>query len=326
VSITQAKVAIITVTFNSSAFIEDYIQSITPFITNNQHHLIIIDNASIDNTCQLIRQYATDKQLSNNIQLITLEDNIGFGKGCNKGAEFAKTIDATHLWFLNPDTKVFEDSGSQLLSLLEKNESIDFAGSLLVNKDMEPRSGAFRFPTLMNVFLSTMKLGVLDKIFKKHTTAAPIQSTPYQTDWLTGASFMVRSPCYYSLKGFDPYYFLYFEEVDLFYRANKKGFSVWACPDSKVFHISGASTGINTQKKERKRLPAYWFESRRFFYLNNDGAAYFTAVDSILVISHMVWSLRATIQGKDDDTPPYFIRDILRYGLLRKIFHTDKHS
>ena len=110
-----------------------------------------------------------------------------------------------------------------------------------------------------------MRLGILDALFKNHVTAIPIQKQPYTADWLTGASFMVKNECFEALKGFDPHYFLYFEEVDLFYRAKQAGFSVWACPNSQVFHISGASTGINTQHSTPKRQPNYWFESRKYF-------------------------------------------------------------
>lgn len=319
-SITQAQVAIITVTFNSSEFIEDYLASIIPFISNTQHKLIIIDNASTDNTPEIISRYCESQQANDNIHMRVLKKNIGFGKGCNAGTDVAKNYKPTHLWFLNPDTRVFNNSGQELLSLITKNNDVDFAGSVLVNDKMVPRAGAFRFPSLMNVLLSTMKLGVLDKLFHRYTTAIPINSNPYKADWLTGASFMVKTECIDHLQGFDPYYFLYFEEVDLFYRAKEAGFSVWACPNSQVFHISGASTGINNHQKAIKRQPGYWFESRRHFYISNYGHAYFAAVDLTFILCHLVWKLRSFIQKKEDQTPPHFIKDMLAHGYPRLLF------
>jgi len=248
VSISQAKVTIITVTYNSADFIEEYLASVAPFLTNTGHNLVIVDNASTDDTCSKVLEYAESNQLSSNIHLDASKENLGFGKGCNQAVEIAKESQPTHLWFLNPDTRVFIDSGKELLSLLELND-VDFAGSILVDENMNPRPGAFRFPGIVSTFLSTMSIGVLDKIFHKHTKTPPLQDTPYQADWLTGASFMTRLDCFDTLKGFDPFYFLYFEEVDLFYRAKKSGLSVWACPKSKVFHLSGASTGINNHKE-----------------------------------------------------------------------------
>lgn len=319
-SITHPQVAIITVTFNSSDFIQDYLEALTPLLSNSYYKLIIVDNASVDNTCELIKQHIDKHHLKSTIDLIALNDNIGFGNGCNKGAEQAKAYKPSHLWFLNPDTKVFENTGETLLNHFTENPSADFVGSTLVNKDNIPRPGAFRFPSLVNVILAEIKLGILDKLFHKHTTAAPIATQAYEADWLTGASFMVKADCFYQLKGFDPFYFLYFEEVDLFYRAKQAGFSVWASPDSRVFHISGASTGINNHKKAIQRRPAYWYESRRYYYMSNFGAVYFTLLDSLQISCHLIWRLRAWIQKKEDDTPPYFIRDILRHSYPASLF------
>ena len=315
-SITQPTVAIITVTYNCSDFILPYLESVMPFLEDTLHRLFIVDNASSDNTVELIQAFKT-KFDSEQIHLEPSRENLGFGKGCNKGAEMAQAYQPSHLWFLNPDTRISQDSGLSLLNFFANNTKIDFAGSILTNEHKETRPGAFRFPTLMNVFLSTMKLGVLDKLFSRYTTAAPIEKQAYQADWLTGASFMVKNSRFNALEGFDPFYFLYFEEVDLFYRAKKKGYSVWACPDSQVFHISGASTGINNKKTQLKRRPGYWFESRRYFYLNNFGKAYFAAVDMVFLISHGFWWLRAKLQGKPLDTPEHFVKDIIEHSLLK---------
>lgn len=327
-SITQAHVAIITVTYNCSDFVEDYLTAITPFLQQSSHQLILVDNDSSDNTCEIIRRFIDEHSLTNNITLIASDDNLGFGKGCNLGATTAQPLNPTHLWFLNPDTRVFEDSGAQLLSLFKHNSQVDFAGSVLVNEHMESRAGAFRFPSLTNVCLSSLKLGILDKLLPKFTTAAPIEKTPYTADWLTGASFMVKAKCFYALDGFDPFYFLYFEEVDLFYRAKQKDFSVWACPDSKVFHMSGASTGINQQNNnpqiQHKRQPSYWFESRRHYYTSNYGKLYFAAVDATFIICHLLWKLRSKLQNKADDTPAFFVRDILSHGYPKQWFTRKK--
>lgn len=333
-SITQARVAIITVTFNSDTFIDNFLQAILPFISDSHHELILVDNASTDNTTEHVQQYINQHKLHENTHLIKLPKNIGFGRGCNAGIARALEIEATHMWFLNPDTEVLNNSAQELLTLFETDSSVDFAGSVLINEDKQPRAGAFRFPSALNVCLSSLKLGILDKAFKNHTTAIPIEKQAYQADWLTGASFMARSACIKRLDGFDPAFFLYFEEVDLFYRAKQKGLSVWCCPNSKVFHISGASTGINNQKKTvdksaiTKRQPSYWFDSRRHFYISNYGKAYFTLVDLCQICCTCFWKIRAALQNKKDDTPSHFISDIAHhsypYRLWKNMFSTNK--
>ena len=313
------KVAIITVTYNASDFIDQYLESVAEFLTGSHHHLFLVDNQSSDNTIEIATTFANAQELNEQIHIIPAGDNLGFGKGCNLGAEHAKAVEPTHLWFLNPDTKIFTDTASTLLNLFHEDPSVDFVGSTLVDKHSTPRAGAFRFPTAMNVFLSTTCLGILDKLFKRHTTAIPLSQQPVTADWLTGASFMVKHHCFESLKGFDPFYFLYFEEVDLFFRAREVGYKVMTCPDSKVFHISGASTGINNKQTVAKRKPSYWFESRRYFYIKNYGKAYFLLVDTLFFIGFASWKLRALIQKKDKPIPQYLVRDTFKHSVLGKL-------
>ncbi len=325
-SITQPCVAIITVTYNSHDFINDYLTAITPFIRNSPHRLFIIDNASTDDTCSLIQQHCQLQQLSDHVQMIKLPQNLGFGQGCNAGIEAAKSFSPSHFWLLNPDTRVFNDSGNALLTCMQQHPNIDFSGSVLVNSENIPRAGAFRFPRIPNVILSALKIGIVDRLFSQHTTAISIKNKPYPADWLTGASFMVKAECLYQLKGFDPAYFLYFEEVDLFYRAQQANFSVWACPDSRVFHISGASTGVSNNKKTNQRLPTYWFESRRYYYSKNHGRLYSALTDIALITCTTLWNIRAIIQNKEERSPPHFIRSIIKHSVLTDIFNSKRNK
>jgi GT2 family glycosyltransferase len=232
--------------------------------------------------------------------------------------EIAQSHKTEFLWFLNPDTQINQDSGAHLLSLLEQNPHIDFAGSILSDEKDKLRAGAFRFPSIANIFVSTMRLKLLDNLFPQFTTAAPIETKPYPVDWLTGASFMTSTKHFEKLNGFDPTYFLYFEEVDLFYRAKKMGLSAWCCPQSHVFHISGASTGVSN-KTQNKRKPYYWFESRQYFYLSNYGRIYSTLTDLCLLIGVSCWKLRAKLQGKTDDTPDHLVKDILKHSYIASL-------
>ena len=60
--------------------------------------------------------------------------------------------------------------------------------------------------------------------------------------------------------------FFYFEETDFSYRAKQNGFATWYVPESRVMHIAGQSTKVTERNTKPKRLPAYWFESRRRFF------------------------------------------------------------
>lgn len=91
-----------------------------------------------------------------------------------------------------------------------------------------------------------------------------------QVDWVTGASVLLRTEALRDAGMFDTGFFLYYEEVELMHRFSKFGWKTYHCPDSRVVHIAGASTGVVDGKADRGRAPPpYLFRSRhRYFALS----------------------------------------------------------
>jgi hypothetical protein len=65
-----------------------------------------------------------------------------------------------------------------------------------------------------------------------------------------------------------------------------------------------------------RRLPKYWFESRRRYFVLNHGRFYAALTDLVVLAAYGVWRVRRLLQRKPDVDPPYFARDLLRYGAL----------
>lgn len=80
---------------------------------------------------------------------------------------------------------------------------------------------------------------------------------------------------------FDEGFFLYYEEVDFCRRAAAAGWQCWLVADARVVHFEGASTGITLA---RRRTPAYWFASRRRFFLKSYGVAGLLAADVLRLV------------------------------------------
>lgn len=314
----NASVAIITVTYKAAPFILDYLKSVAQLLKRDaSYHLFLVDNASPDDTCARAQAFVDEELLSDRITVLPQEGNLGFGRGCNAGAAAAAEKDAHFLWFLNPDTTIEPDSGDVLRRALAAEETIQFAGSTLKNERGVKRSGAFRFPRATTTFLSNARIGVLDKTLSQHTSTHPLPSEPVQVDWLSGASFMVKRSAFEALKGFDPHYFLYFEEVDLFYRAKQAGFQSWSYPESVIYHISGASTGINKKNTtEIKPRPSYWFESRSYFYQKNFGPLYAFWVDVSFTAGQILFRFKNLVTRRRSHEPPGLLRGIFRHNVV----------
>ncbi len=85
-------------------------------------------------------------------------------------------------------------------------------------------------------------------------------------------------------------------------------------------HLEGAASGIGGKRRKQKRRPAYWFESRRHFFLKHHGKAGAFAADMAWMAGYSLWSLRRIIQGKENLDPPCLFRDFFRHSTLRRGF------
>src|SRR5262249_13311810 len=86
-------------------------------------------------------------------------------------------------------------------------------------------------------------------------------------------------------------------------------------PESKIIHYGGATTGV-TDRQRKARLPDYWFQARRRYFLKNHGAWYTMLVDSAFILGFAAWRLRRRIQRKPDTDPPQMLIDSIRHSVF----------
>jgi GT2 family glycosyltransferase len=139
---------------------------------------------------------------------------------------------------------------------------------------------------------------------------------PEKVDWVSGASFIVRREVFEWVGLMDERYFLYFEEVDFCFAAQRAGWECWYIPGSRVMHIAGAATGVTVRTDKPRRVPAYWFESRRRFYTKNYGTVHAAAADLAYIVGHATWRVRRRLQNKPDTDPESFLQDFVKHSSL----------
>ena len=311
-------VAIVTVTYNAEHFIDDFAKAVQAlFNYDPRFKLVIVDNDSKDKTVPWLEAFFSSEIQEGRVIVEAVGVNRGFGAGCNIGVRLAG--DAELLWFLNPDTQIEISTALELIKCFDNDESLSSVGSLLKNQVGEVTPGSFRFPELATVFLSCIHLGLLDRLFSSKTLIYDDNHHMKPVDWLTGASFMIKKQHFDSVDGFDETFFLYFEEIDLFYRLQQKGYKSTGCNNSVVYHISGASTGINKQLQSGllPRRPKYWFESRRHFYMKNYGRLYFLIIDMVYIVGSVLGRLKAFILNRKITRSRYLLRDILQHSAIK---------
>lgn len=277
--------------------------------------VLVVDNASRDGSVERIAEAIAARGWGRWVSLLPLADNGGFARGNNRGVvHICKGPQPPdYLWLLNPDTVVRKGAIKALAAFLDAHPGVGIVGSRLEDLGGTPQVSAFRDHSPVSEFLSGMRLGVLDALLASWKVApAPGASTPRKSDWVSGASMMVRRALFDQLGLLDERYFMYFEEVDFCIRARKAGWECWHVPASRVVHFEGAASGIAVAGERAARRPRYWFESRRRFFMKNYGRLTLLLADFLWVLGYGSWRIRRLVQGKPDLDPPHLLNDFFR--------------
>jgi N-acetylglucosaminyl-diphospho-decaprenol L-rhamnosyltransferase len=276
---------------------------------------VVIDNASGD--LPLISQAAEDNNWTSWVTLITAPKNGGFAYGNNLGIQHAYlTANPDYVYLLNPDAQVRPGAIGTLVSFLEKHRDVGIAGSSFEDLDGSDWPIAFRFPGLLSELDDGLAFGPASRILRPWAVAQRMRNTPQPVDWICGASMLIRAKVFTAIGGMDENYFLYFEETDFCFRARRAGFATWYVPDSRVMHIRGQSTAVTDLTKGPRRMPGYWWESRRRYYAVTCGIGHAIAIDLVTALARSLGLLKRVLAGRGHTAVPYFVRDLARYTVL----------
>jgi GT2 family glycosyltransferase len=280
--------------------------------------VVVTDNKSGDGSVEQIGTAIETEGWSEWASLMPLERNGGFAYGNNAAIRPAlqSTNPPPYVLLLNPDTIVRPGALKALVDFMNEHPDVGIAGSRLEDPDGTPQRSAFRFHTVLSELDFGLRLGVVSKLLSKWVVAPPVSDQTHQTDWVAGASMIIRREVFEAAGLMDEEYFMYYEEMDFCLQASKAGWSCWYVPQSRVVHLVGQSSGVTDTKRPPKRLPQYLFDSRRRYFIKNYGWLYAALADHAWASSFVLWRLRRVIQRKPDNDPPKFFGDFLRNSVL----------
>jgi len=310
-------IVVVIVTYKSAKFTIDGLRSVEQERSTSGMHVraIVVDNDSGDLAAIARAVYLNN--WSTWVTLVAAPRNGGFAYGNNLGIERAYSIAVpAYIFLLNPDAQVRPNAIVTLVRFLETHTEVGIAGSSFENLDGSDWPIAFRFPTLLSELIEGLELGVVTRILRGWVVAQIMPRTAQRVDWICGASMMIRSAVLATIGGLDENYFLYFEETDFCHRAQQAGFSTWYVPESRVMHIAGQSTKMTERTANPKRLPNYWFESRRRYFAVAFGMGCAIAIDLVALVAHSVGIAKRLALQRQRPAIPYFLRDLLRHSVL----------
>ncbi|WP_303317346.1 glycosyltransferase family 2 protein [Flavivirga abyssicola] len=222
------KLSVVILNYNVRYFLELCLKSVQTATTGIDAEIIVVDNNSEDESCQMVKELFPD------INLIENKTNFGFSKGNNIGVSQAK---GEYICILNPDTVVAEDTFLKLLKFSEEQEKVGIVGCKLINGVglFLPESKR-NIPYVKAAFKKIF--GNPEDYYANHLQENEVGGV----DVLVGAFMLLKRDVYNIVGGFDEDYFMYGEDIDLSYRVYKAGYNNYYYGKSSVIHFKGEST------------------------------------------------------------------------------------
>jgi GT2 family glycosyltransferase len=285
--------------------------------------VVVCDNDSQDGSTERISQAIEREGWSRWARIVPLPRNGGFAFGTNAAIEplLRSPQPPDYFVLLNPDTRIRSGAIQALLAFADQHPDVGIVGSRLEDPDGMAQRSAFRFHTILSELTNQLHLGLLVRLLARWVQLPPVSEQPLRADWVAGASMLVRRQVFDAVGLLDEGYFLYFEEVDFCLRAARAGWSCWYAPQSRVIHLVGRSTGVtNSRTTTRDRLPQYWLDSRRRYFLKNHGPLYTTVLDCVCFIAYLIWQVRRRIQGTPETPPVAYFEDYVRNSVFVRGF------
>jgi GT2 family glycosyltransferase len=319
-------VLIVIVNFRSAGLAIDCLRSLEPEVAAMPGaHAVVVENGSGDDSADRLAAAIAENGWGSWAELAIAPRNGGFAAGNNVAIApaLASPSPPDLVWLLNPDTVVRPGALGALVEFLEGRPDVGLAGSRLEHPDASPQGSAYRFPAPLHELNRGLQVAAVGRLLDRFGPGpVPDYEWPRvpdracRVDWVAGASLMVRREVFGAIGLLDEGYFMYFEEVDFCLKAGRAGWPCWYVPASRVVHLVGQSSGVTRAGDERKRLPSYWFEARRRFFLSNYGRARTLTANLLYTVGYSTSRLRRLVRRKPDQDPRWMLWDFIRYNFL----------
>ena len=232
-------ISVVTVNFNTAHHVLRCLETLSVETHPRIAKVVIVDNASSDDS------KAQLSQLCETVHIEWNTENIGFGRANNQAMEH---VDTPFACFINPDVRLTDKSLSSMASYLESNPDVAAVGCAMVSRDGEVAAESFRFEPTKTASIAKYlhipkavrrALGMPDYYMDFDRVSHKKDSIDVEI--LSGACMVLRVDAFREIGGFDPDFFLYWEDTDLSVRLRQNGWKLRVLPSVEAIHFKTSS-------------------------------------------------------------------------------------
>ncbi|PFG99279.1 N-acetylglucosaminyl-diphospho-decaprenol L-rhamnosyltransferase [Saccharopolyspora erythraea NRRL 2338] len=230
------EIAVVTVTYSPGETLDRFLDTLAT-ATDRRVRVILADNGSTDGVPERAAAERDD------VHFVPTGGNLGYGGGANRGVA---ELGEEYGWIVicNPDLEWQPGSLDELLAAAKRWPRGGCFGPLI----REPDGSVYPSARLVPSLVRGAGHAVLGKVWPANPWSRAYRQsettiTERTAGWLSGSCMFLRREAFDSAGGFDPRYFMYFEDVDLGERLGKAGWLNVYVPSAEIMHIGGHSTG-----------------------------------------------------------------------------------
>ena len=260
------KISVVILNWNGEkkGLLRRYLPSVVQYTPQDIAEVVVADNGSTDESLALLnKEFPT-------VRVIPLGTNYGFAEGYNRAIDILTDMQQSevkgpggnvfevhrmdspdYVVLLNDDVRVTEGWLSPMLSYMESHKNCAALQPKLLKDGDESH---FEYAGACGGYLDILcypycRGRIFDTVEEDHGQYDLPEGEAWPVMWASGACLMVRTELYLSAGGLDRRFFAHMEEIDFCWRLRRLGYDIACVPQSKVYHLGGASLPQGNPRK-----------------------------------------------------------------------------
>ena len=234
----MTRTAVVILNWNGKAFLEQFLPDVVRNTLSPDTEVIVADNGSEDDSVEWLTANHPE------VRIIRLDSNYGYAGGYNRALELTE---AEYYILLNSDVQVEPGWAEKLITFMDMHPDVGAC---------QPKIRSYSNPSSFEY--AGAAGGYIDRLgypFCRGRVFDTLEEDHGQYDdtreifWASGSCMVVRSTAFSQCDGFDESFFVHMEEIDLCWRMQNAGYSVYYFPHSVVYHVGGGTLGYGSPSK-----------------------------------------------------------------------------
>jgi len=247
--------SVIIVNWNTKLLLHECIESLCSHPPQRSMEIIVVDNASIDGSCEMVESCFPQVKLIRNSQ------NVGFARANNVAIEASS---GKYVALVNSDVRVLPGCLDALADFLDRNPSVGNVGPRVLNSDLTLQASTRNFPNLWNNFCAALGLATAFPR-RKWCSGEPMlyfdHARTRRVDVLVGCFWLLRRSAIEQIGMLDEDFFMYGEDLDWCRRCWDAGWEIVFSPDAEAIHHRGRSSAaqpVRAAVTQQYSVLHYW--------------------------------------------------------------------